>query len=278
MRSRAKASASSVLASQAFTAASISPDVTRKPPASSSSRSNFRVASIKAASPRAATSSTMARVAASISADTSRLAPRKPWNWRAKSALLWSRRTGMAAFQGTTAQWRGDKPPSTLSPVGRVGKGALAPCPPCPQLCSIVDGENGAKSAFATPNGSLSSPPSRRLGALAEIAGPKIVAAEVSQLAFEAFDVEPQRPAVGEQQHHAAAGDVAGIKLDSHELEGCRRRFQIDIARLARQHPVEPQRRGQATRRGFPRHRLFPVQPAHAHHQPLFALPPDDVR
>jgi hypothetical protein len=102
-------------------AASISAAVTRKPPALSSSRSNFRVASISAASPRAATSSTMERVAVSISADTSRFMVRKLANRSVKSALLRSRRTGMAAFRAgsfvrtPTAQWRGDKSPSTLA-------------------------------------------------------------------------------------------------------------------------------------------------------------------
>jgi hypothetical protein len=62
----------------------------------------------------------LARVAASISADTSRLVARNPANRWAKSALLLSRRTGMVAFRRgglgrrPTAQWRGDKSPSTL--------------------------------------------------------------------------------------------------------------------------------------------------------------------
>ena len=80
------------------TAASISAPVTRRPEAAMSSRSNFFVASIRAASPRAATSSTIARVARSTSAETSRLAARNCLNSRPKSALLVSRRTGMAAF------------------------------------------------------------------------------------------------------------------------------------------------------------------------------------
>src|SRR6266705_1403611 len=62
----------------------------------------------------------MARVAASTSADTSRFVARKLANRLAKSALLRSRRTGMVAFRRgdvdrrPTAQWRGDKSPSTL--------------------------------------------------------------------------------------------------------------------------------------------------------------------
>ncbi|MGY3288076.1 hypothetical protein ACVWW5_000798 [Bradyrhizobium sp. LM3.4] len=97
MRSRASLSASSVAASQAFTAASISAAVTRRPDASSVSRSNFAVASSRAASPRLATSSTMARAAASTSAEASRFAARKATNRWSKSALLRSRRTGILA-------------------------------------------------------------------------------------------------------------------------------------------------------------------------------------
>ncbi len=71
----------------------------RKPAGVRSRRSNLRVASISARSPRAATSSTMARVALSISADTSRFIARKPANRWAKSALFLSSRTGMLAFR-----------------------------------------------------------------------------------------------------------------------------------------------------------------------------------
>jgi hypothetical protein len=63
----------------------------------------------------------MARVALSISADTSRFMARNRANRSAKSALLLSNRTGMMAFRRRasmkglpTAQWRGDKSPSTL--------------------------------------------------------------------------------------------------------------------------------------------------------------------
>jgi hypothetical protein len=45
----------------------------------------------------------MARVAASISADTSRFIARKLANRSVKSALLLSRRTGMVAFQAGAA-------------------------------------------------------------------------------------------------------------------------------------------------------------------------------
>ena len=114
--------------------------------------------------------------------------------------------------------------------------------------------------------------------ALASIVLLGIALAEVGQRAFEAFDVEPQRPAMGEQQERTASGGFPGMKLDSQEIKPCLRRPEIDIARLARQHAVEPQRRDQAARRGLPRQRLLPVQPGHADHQPLFALPPDDVR
>ena len=42
------------------------------------------------------------------------------------------------------------------------------------------------------------------------IAGAEIVVAEVGQLAFQAFDVQPQRPAMVEQQQRAAARGSAG--------------------------------------------------------------------
>ncbi|OIQ70405.1 hypothetical protein GALL_479820 [mine drainage metagenome] len=67
------------------------------------------------------------------------------------------------------------------------------------------------------------------------------------------------------------------MKLDPDQLQYRFRLLQIDIARLARQHAVKAQRRGEPARGGFSRQRLFPIQPVHADHQPLFALPPDNV-
>src|SRR5258706_12874166 len=55
--------------------------------------------------------------------------------------------------------------------------------------------------------------PPRRLGAGAEIGGPEIVSADIRQLAFEAFDVEPHRAALAEQQNRTAAGRLTGVKL-----------------------------------------------------------------
>ena len=64
------------------------------------------------------------------------------------------------------------------------------------------------------------------------------------------------------------------IPTSSSTASGC---VQIDVARLAGQHPVEAQRRDQPARGGSARQRLLPVEPVHADHQPLFVLPPDDV-
>src|SRR5216684_3621143 len=55
--------------------------------------------------------------------------------------------------------------------------------------------------------------PSGRLGAFAEIAGPEIIGAQIGQFAFEAFDVQPQRPALAEHQYRAAAGRFARMKF-----------------------------------------------------------------
>src|SRR6202165_3086871 len=89
-----------------------------------------------------------------------------------------------------------------------------------------------------------------RLGAFAEIAGPEIVRAEIGQFAFQAFDVQPQRPAMAEHQHRAAAGDFTRMKLDPEQIQRGFRRLQLDVARLARHHPVKAQRRDQAARGG----------------------------
>jgi len=67
------------------------------------------------------------------------------------------------------------------------------------------------------------------------------------------------------------------MKLDSEQLECRFRTLQLDVSGLARQHPVEAQRRDQTARRCFAGQGLLPVEPAHADHQALFALAPDDV-
>src|SRR5438128_3937896 len=268
MRSRASESASTVLGSHAFTAASISAAVTRRPAASMSSRSNFFVASSSAASPRAATSSTMARVAFSTSAETSRFAARNWANRWAKSALLRSRRTGMAAFWGDfwpTAQWRGGggavNPPSFRDGPKDQTSGA--------QLRLGESRNSGFDAGASTRNDGI--------GLCPRPTRPKIVRAEVGQLAFQAFDVEPQRAAMAEQQEGAAAGLVAGAELDPDQFEQAVLRGRVDVAGLAGQHPVEPQRRDQPARRTLAGQRLLPVEPVQPDHQPLLALPPDDV-
>ena len=67
------------------------------------------------------------------------------------------------------------------------------------------------------------------------------------------------------------------VEFDPDKLKRRLRRADIDIARLARQHPVKAQSRDQAARRGFAGQGLFPVQSADANDQPLFSLSPDDI-
>ncbi len=86
-----------------------------------------------------------------------------------------------------------------------------------------VTSKDGGLASLSPPYGAAaghrSGIPSGGLGALAEIAGPEIVGAEVGQLAFQALDVQPQRPALAEQQHRAAAGRLAGMKLDPDQFQ-----------------------------------------------------------
>src|SRR6266702_1085980 len=257
MRSRASLSASSVAASQAFTAASISAAVTRREAASSVSRSYFCVASSRAASPRFATSSTIARAAASTSADTSRLAARKAANRWSKSALLRSRRTGIFrwSFGWSLGADRRHK----------------APCSMARRPPAVNPWPGRGRSKFRWYTASSLDPQPRS----------QFVRPQIGQLAFQAFDVEADGAALGEQQQRAAAGllvaAVLGVKLDTDEVQNRRRRRNIDVARLAGEHAVETERRNQPARLGFAFQRLLPVQPAHADHQALLALPPDDV-
>ena len=79
------------------------PRVTLSPAWSRSTRSNLRVSSISARSPRAATSAMIARTAASTSAAASRLVARKARKRSAKSAARLSRRIGMACPSGPHA-------------------------------------------------------------------------------------------------------------------------------------------------------------------------------
>src|ERR1043165_7890351 len=101
----------------------------------------------------------------------------------------------------------------------------------------------------------------------------QLLRTEIRQLAFQAFDIEPQRAALRKQQDRAAAGRLALVKLDADQVERLVGTAEIDVARLAGQHPVEPKPRDQATRLGLPRKRLFPVQPVDADHEPLLVLP-----
>src|SRR5262249_21936334 len=102
--------------------ASISSAPTRKPVWSRSTWSSFRLSSIKARSPRAATSAMIPRTTASTSADASRLAARKARKRSVKSGARRSRRIGMALSYRPgriSGQWRGWEEPSTPG-VGRV--------------------------------------------------------------------------------------------------------------------------------------------------------------
>src|SRR3981189_2704728 len=56
--------------------------------------------------------------------------------------------------------------------------------------------------------------PSGGLGVFAEIAGSEIVRAQVGQFAFEALNIQPERPAVVEHQYRAAARRFPRVKLD----------------------------------------------------------------
>src|ERR1700677_4332566 len=199
----------------------------------------------------------MARVALSISADTSRFMARNRANRSAKSALLLSNRTGMMAFRRRV--WMKACPLLNGAATNRR------------QPLSLRIKLMMAGRAFG------SGVQSGGFGAFAEVGSPKIVRAKVGQLAFETFDVQPERAPLAEHQYRAAAGRIAGVKLDPEQFQPGFRRLQIDVARLARQHTVKAQRRDQAARGGLSRQRLLPIQPVHADHQPLFALPPEDI-
>jgi hypothetical protein len=60
-----------------------------------------------------------------------------------------------------------------------------------------------------------------------------VIRAEVGQLAFQAFDIEPQRAAMAEQQQRTAAGGGAGTEFDADQFKQDFWRFGVDIARLA---------------------------------------------
>ena len=145
----------------------------------------------------------------STSAETSRLAARNVANRSSKSALLSVEANGHGGFLGTgrrpTAQWRGGQWPSTL------GRASLRRWTGCRPRRAALDPESELHpmrrahlrfDAVASPRNDLACSRLRlQIGAMREIAGPEIVGAEVGQLAFQAFDVQPQRPAMAEQEH-----------------------------------------------------------------------------
>src|SRR5215472_15303229 len=82
------------------------------PTRSRSTRSNFKLSSTSARSPRAATSAMIARTTASTSVEASRLAARRARKRSAKSEARQSRRIGMILSTGPPfgAQWRRSTP------------------------------------------------------------------------------------------------------------------------------------------------------------------------
>src|SRR6516164_8364568 len=95
MRPWARRKAASVPPSHCALAASISAALTRSEAALRSTRSNFLESSISAASPRLATSVTIARTVDSTSSAASRLVPRNSWKRAPKSELRVSSRIGI---------------------------------------------------------------------------------------------------------------------------------------------------------------------------------------
>ena len=89
------------------------------------------------------------------------------------------------------------------------------------------------------PRGTAPESPLRRGG---EVAGAEVVGTEVGQLAFQAFDVQPQRLAMAEQEKRAAARGLAGMEFDPDQFQRGLGLLQIDVARLAGQNAVEAQR------------------------------------
>src|SRR3954466_60793 len=94
----------------------------------------------------------------------------------------------------------------------------------------------------------------------AEIGGAEIVGPKIGQLAFQAFEVEPKRATMAEQQDCAPAWRFGGVELDCQQLERSIRAPEVDVARFTRQHPVEAQRRDQTARGGLAGQTLFPIE------------------
>ena len=218
MRSRANFSASSVAASQAFTAASISAAVTRRPPASSSSRSNLCVASIRAASPRAATSSTMARVARSTSAETSRLAPRKSLNARVEIGAAGIQANGHGGFpetrrpllNGAAANGRQPLPGPEGGPCRHSGWCASSQTRAIARfrVRSLRSRRNDDSTAAITPPGPIA----------ASLAPRSSLPRSVSSHSRHSTSSR-SAPPWAEQQKRAAAGGFAGMEFDPDQFQ-----------------------------------------------------------
>src|SRR5262245_21291915 len=194
MRSWASFSAARASPSQEARAASISATVTFRPVTAGSNRSNFRVRSIRAWSPRAMTSAITPRTTCSTSTDASRLLPRKALNRTAKSAARLSR---------------------------RIGKG---PPPALPRRAGFP-GNDVAGDAKSTPRRHIV----RMIGTGDRVPGRP----EIGQLAFEALDLEAELAAAGEDQGHGAGRRRGLAELDGKQIEHGVLGHRIDGAALA---------------------------------------------
>src|SRR4051795_9127522 len=97
---------------------------------------------------------------------------------------------------------------------------------------------------------------------------PQLIRPQISQLAFQAFDVEADGAALGKQQQRAPAGSVLAVEFDADEVQDSVRRLEIDVARLAGEHAVEAEGGHQPARLGPALPRLLPIPPAPCHRPP----------
>src|SRR5262249_24524956 len=101
--------------------------------------------------------------------------------------------------------------------------------------------------------------------------------AEIGQFAFQTLDLEPQRPAAGEEQGHHATRRRGLGELDRQQVE---HRLLVDrahVAALAGHHAVEAQGRTAAAKTGIGAAGGLPVQPGHGQGEKLLSGTPDDV-
>src|SRR4051812_31473340 len=101
--------------------------------------------------------------------------------------------------------------PMEVNPLGDVIPGQSAGLNPESRDSPRRNGASEVR-CFASPRNDGTKSPLRRRNAGG--AGAEFVGAEVGQLAFQAFEVEPQRPAMAEQQQRAAAGGFPRVEFD----------------------------------------------------------------